>query len=153
MEITHKSLNRFLMLNLPAAFLCGVRLKAINNEGSEVGVTYRWINKNPFRSMYFAVQSMAAELSTGSLLLKKVKESGQPVSTLVTDYKGSFSKKAVGHIRFLCTDGSVCDAALAKAIATGEGQTFVMNSVGINELGEQVSAYQFEWSIKLRNKT
>ena len=32
-------------------------------------VKHRWINQNPFNSMYFAVQAMAAELSTGALVM------------------------------------------------------------------------------------
>jgi hypothetical protein len=152
MKVTVKKMNKFLMFKLPSAYLCGVKLIELDNLKSVVKVKHRWINQNPFNSMYFAVQSMAAELTTGAIVIKKIKESGKKVSMLVTNHNGTFTKKAVGLINFTCKDGHLIDEALKRTIETGEGQTIVMKSVGINENGEQVSAYEFEWSIKLKSK-
>jgi uncharacterized protein DUF4442 len=152
MDVTVKKMKRFLMLKLPAAYLCGVRLQEIDTSKSVVTVKYKWINQNPFKSMYFAVQSMAAELTTGAIVIKKITESGKKISMLVTNHKGTFTKKAVGLITFTCNDGNLIDEAIKRTIETGEGQTIVMKSVGINENDEQVSAYEFEWSLKLKSK-
>jgi len=152
MSVTVKQMNRFLMFKLPSAYLCGVRMKELDNSKTIVTVTHRWINQNPFNSMYFAVQSMAAELTTGALVIKKIKESGKQISMLVTNHNGTFTKKAVGKIIFICTDGHLIDEALQRTIETGEGQTILLKSVGINENDEQVSAYEFEWSVKLKSK-
>lgn len=151
MEVTVKKMNQFLMFKLPSAYLCGVRLKTLDNNKAVVQVKYKWLNQNPFNSMYFAVQSMAAELTTGAIVIKKIKESEKNISMLVTNHSGSFTKKAVGIITFHCNDGQLIDKALKKTIETGEGQTIKMKSVGINEAGEQVSVYEFEWSIKLKS--
>ncbi|NLP58244.1 DUF4442 domain-containing protein [Lutibacter sp. B1] len=152
MKDTVKQMNRFLMFKLPSAYLCGVKLRELTNEKTIVTVTYKWINQNPFRSMYFAVQSMAAELTTGAMVINKIRESGKSISMLVTNHKGTFTKKAVGKITFTCNDGERINEALAKTIKTGEGQTIVMKSVGVDEAGDQVSAYEFEWSVKLKIK-
>ncbi|AMC10614.1 thioesterase [Lutibacter profundi] len=152
MEVTVKNMKRFLMFKLPSAYLCGVKLKEIDNEKAVVTVKYKWINQNPFNSMYFAVQSMASELSTGAIVIKKISESGQKISMLVTNHSGTFTKKAVGLITFTCNDGNLIDEALKRTIETGEGQTISMNSVGIDEKGDQVSAYKYEWSLKLKSK-
>jgi len=152
MNVTAKQMNSFLTFKLPSAYLCGVKLKELNNNSAIVKVKHRWINQNPFNSMYFAVQSMAAELSTGAIVIKKIKESGRPISMLVTQHKGSFTKKAVGKITFTCNDGLLIDKALKNTIETGEGQTILMKSVGIDEKGDQVSAYEFEWSVRLKTK-
>ena len=152
MEVTVKKLNRYLMFKLPSAFLCGVRLKQLDSNKAVVSVTYKWMNQNPFNSMYFAVQSMAAELSTGAIVIKKIQESGQKISMLVTNHSGAFSKKAVGKISFTCNDGVLIDEALKRTIETGEGQTIQMKSLGVDEQGDQVSSYEFEWSIKLKSK-
>lgn len=152
MGVTVKQMNRFLMFKLPSAYLCGVRLKELDNSKTIVIVTHRWINQNPFNSMYFAVQSMAAELTTGALVIKKIKESGKQISMLVTNHNGTFTKKAVGKIIFTCIDGHLIDEALQRTIETGEGQTILLKSVGVNENNEQVSAYEFEWSVKLKAK-
>jgi len=37
-------------------------------------VKHRWLNQNPFNSMYFAVQAMAAELTTGALVMYQIKK-------------------------------------------------------------------------------
>ncbi len=150
MKVTVKRMRQFLMFKLPAAYLCGVRLIAIDNSRAIVTVKHRWINQNPFNSMYFAVQSMAAELTTGAIMIKKIRESEEKISMLVTDHKGTFTKKAVGRITFTCNDGILIDQALKRTIETGEGQSIVMKSIGVNENGEQVSAYEFEWSVKLK---
>jgi len=152
MEITVKKMNKYLMFKLPSAYLCGVRLKALDTSKAIVMVKYKWMNQNPFNSMYFAVQSMAAELSTGAIVIKKIQESGEKISMLVTNHSGAFTKKAIGKITFTCNDGVLIDEALLRTIETGEGQVIKMKSVGVDEQGDQVSAYEFEWSVKLRSK-
>jgi len=101
--------------------------------------------------MFWAVQGMAAEFSTGALIIGKIQESGKRISMLVTSNNASFTKKAVGKITFTCKDGHLIDEALKKTIATGEGQTFWMQSVGLNEDGIVVSTFNFEWSIKVKS--
>lgn len=143
-------LNTFLFFKLPSAFWCGVRVKSITSQSCTVTVKHRWINQNPFRSMYFAVQAMAAELSTGALVISKIKESKRDISMLVANNKSNFTKKATGRITFTCTDGDLIEAAIQQTIATGEGQTFWMKSIGVNQKGEQVSEMDFEWSVRIK---
>jgi len=150
MNLTPSKLNAFSMLKLPSAYLCGVRVKYLQDEKCEVTVKHRWINQNPFKSMFWAVQGMAAELSTGALMIGKIQESGKRISMLVTSNNATFTKKATGRIVFTCNDGHLIDEALQKAIETGEGQTIWMKSVGVNEDGVEVSTFNFEWSVKVK---
>ena len=150
MEFTPSKLNAFLFFKIPAAFWCGVRVRAISTTGSTVSVRHKWFNQNPFKSMYFAVQAMAAELSTGILVMYYIQKSGKSISMLVASNKSTFTKKATGRITFTCSDGGVIDEAIRKTIETGEGQTFWMSSIGTNEAREQVSRMDFEWTIKLK---
>ena len=150
MEFTPLKLNIFLFFKLPSAFWSGVRVKSISKEQCVVTVKHRWFNQNPFKSMYFAVQAMAAELTTGALLMMQIKKSGKNISMLVANNNSNFSKKATGRITFTCNDGHLIEEAIKQTIATGEGQTIWMKSVGVNEKREQVSEMNFEWSIKLK---
>lgn len=150
MKFSVSNLNKFLFFKLPVAFISGVRVKRIFENKCEVTVKYRWINKNPFHSMYFAVQAMAAELSTGVLVMLQIQKCDKNISMLVANNKSNFSKKATGRIIFRCKDGQVAEQAIQKAIATKEGQTFWMKSIGTNEQGNQVSEMDFEWSVKLK---
>lgn len=150
MTLSILKINTFLFLRLPAAFICGVRVQSITDISCQVRVKHRWINQNPFHSMYFAVQAMAAELATGALVLHHIKKRGKPVSMLVANNKSTFSKKATGRITFICCDGASIEDTLQNTIATGEGQTLWMKAIGTNEKGEQVSEMDFEWSIKAK---
>lgn len=150
MKFTPLKSNLFLFFKLPSAFWSGVRVKSISEEQCIATVKHRWFNQNPFKSMYFAVQAMAAELTTGTLVMMQIKNSGKNISMLVANNNGNFSKKATGRITFICNDGHLIEDAIQKTISTGEGQTIWMKSIGVNEKGEQVSELNFEWSIKLK---
>lgn len=150
MDITSSKINKFLLIKLPSAFLCGVRAKQLDSDRCTATVTQRWINQNPFQSMYFAVQAMAAELSTGALVMKHINDSGAKISMLVASNKATYSKKATGKITFVCQDGALIAKAIAEAIATGQGQTCWMKSIGTNEKREVVSEMHFEWTVKTR---
>ena len=151
MEFTPSKLNAFMFLKLPSAFWSGVRVKSISPEICEVTVKHRWFNQNPFNSMYFAVQAMAAEFTTGALVMFQIKQSGKSISMLVAQNKSIFTKKATGRITFSCNGGNLIKETIHKAIETNEGQTIWLTSIGKNEKGEQVSEMQFEWTIKVRD--
>lgn len=151
MDFTPSNLNKFLFFKLPSAFWSGVRAISIDEQHCVVSVKHRWVNQNPFKSMYFAVQAMAAELTTGAMVMLHIQKSKKNISMLVANNKGNFTKKATGRITFTCKDGHLIEEAVKQTIATGEGQTFWMKSIGINEKAEQVSEMDFEWSIRLKS--
>ncbi|RAV28883.1 DUF4442 domain-containing protein [Sinomicrobium soli] len=150
MEITPRKLNTFTMLKLPSAWLCGVRVRHLDAESCIVTVRHRWINQNPFNSMFWAVQGMAAELSTGALVMAAIRKSGKRISMLVANNNASFTKKARGRITFTCNGGKLIGNALQRTVETGEGQTFRMRSVGKDEQGDIVSVFNFEWTVKVK---
>lgn len=147
-KFTVSNLNRFLLLKLPSAYLSGIRVSSISGDEATAKVRHRWINQNPFRSLYWATQGMAAELVTGLLVIKKIRESQQKVSMLVVSQQGDFHKKATGQITFVCSQGKLIDRYLQRAIETGEGVTFTLNGEGFDESNDCVSSFQFTWSIK-----
>ena len=151
MKVSPSKLNTFTLLKLPSAYFCGVRTKEIDDEHCVVTVKHRWINQNPFNSMFWAVQGMAAEFATGALMMMKIKESGKKISMLVTTNKATFTKKATGKITFICNDGKLIDEAINKSIETGEGQTVWLTSIGKNKEGIVVSTFNFEWSVKVKS--
>lgn len=141
----------FLSFKLPIAMLAGVRLKKISNESCTASVKHRWLNQNPFQSIYFAVQAMAAELCTGALVLQFVKQQKHPISMLVVALQANFFKKATGRIYFVCNDGIKIKKTIETTVNSNEPQTCVMEAVGKNENGETVAVFKFEWSVKQKN--
>ena len=150
MPIKPSQINTFILFKLPAAYFTGVRLKSISETSCVTSVKHRWINQNPFKSMFWAVQGMAAELSTGAMVMSTIKDSNRNISMLVANNKGSFTKKARGRITFTCHDGELIKNAIEKTIETGEGQTCWMKSVGKNSEGDVVSTFEFEWTVKVK---
>lgn len=147
---TPNKTNIFLLFNLPSAFFSGVRVVEIDEFHSKVKVRHNWFNKNPFRSMYFAVQAMAAELSTGVLVMNAIKKSIENISMLVVSNESTFLKKATGTIIFTCNEGKEVQYTIQKVLQTGQPQTIWMESVGVNQKGEVVSKMRFEWALKIK---
>lgn len=143
--------NFFLLMKLPMAFLAGLKITEITEEKCVVQVKYKWLNTNPFKSMYFAVLSMAAELSTGSLSMGSLYKRNPAVSMLVIKSEGNYFKKAVGKISFTCTMGNEINQAVEQAIATSTSQTIRVQTIGKNEQSEVVAEYFFTWSFKNKN--
>lgn len=144
--------NLFLMGQLPMGFIAGLKVLKANMEECSITVPYRWLNQNPFRSTYFAVLAMAAEMSTGMLALMMTKDSKPSVSMLVTHLEADFVKKATGITTFTCTEGKQINDTIEKAILTGEGQTYNATSIGISQTGETEAKFLIQWSFKARLK-
>lgn len=141
----------FLLMKLPSAFFCGVRVKHISKEKTQVTVPYNWLSQNPFKSTYFACLAMAAEMSTGLLAMMNTYQSKPAVSMLVTGLQAVYYKKATGITTFTCEDGNAIASSVNEAIATGEGKTFKAKSVGRNNEGEIVAEFFIEWSFKAKS--
>ena len=150
MKTSATAFNSYLLFKLPAAFFCGVRVKEIHSKYCETTVTFHWINQNPFKSIYFAVLAMAAELATGALLLHKIKLTDKQFSTLVVGMKADFTKKAIGKIRFEYNNHQKIEQSIQKAISTKKWVEFTLTSTGINEKNEPVARFDFYWSILLK---
>jgi|TARA_B110000977_G_scaffold159358_1_gene203227 hypothetical protein len=150
MKITPKKVNLFMLLKLPLAYLGGVRVNTLSDEEATVKISHKWMNQNPFQSMFWAAQGMAAEMSTGVLVMKAIEDAKEKVSMLVTHQEANFYKKATGKIIFTCAGGKEISEAIKASKETKEGQVVVLTSEGKNEEGLVVSKFSFEWSLKVK---
>ena len=140
----------FLASKLPAAFFVGLRLKHIDAEKCIIGVRHSWFSKNPFKSMYFAAEAMAAEMSTGLLAFGYIYKQPKKVSMLVVKMEADYFKKGTGKIKFTCEDGKAIERAIQDTLKTGEAVTLKIKSIGENEAGETIASFQFTWSFKAK---
>jgi hypothetical protein len=141
-----------MLSSLPAAFFAGLKIEILDEQKAIISVRQKWFNKNPFHSIYFAVLSMAAEVSTGVLCMAAVYKRKPSVSMLVVKTESSFYKKATGKISFVCEDGDAINKTVEDAITSGEGKTIICKSISKNETGETVAAFYFTWSFKSKAK-
>ncbi|KTS77418.1 hypothetical protein NS274_11665 [Pseudomonas oryzihabitans] len=143
--------NLFVWAKVPIAKLAGLRLRQLDTTGCQIQVTLGWLNQNPFKSMFWAVEGMAAEFSTGILADLHIRRSGSRYAMLVVAMNARFTKKAVGTVVFRCDQGEAIAAALRLARETGEPQTLELRSLGTDESGDQVAEFCFTWSFKARS--
>ena len=140
----------FLFQKLPAAFFAGLRIHHFDPEKCVVRIKYSWFTMNPFKSVYFAVEAMAAEMCSGMLAFGQVYQRTPKVSMLVVKMEAAFVKKATGLILFTCEDGQMIQNAINEAIISGEGKTIVCKSIGTNSANEVVAEFNFTWSFKAK---
>ena len=140
----------FLATKLPAAYFVGLKLNQINEQSCTILVKHSWFSKNPFKSVYFAAEAMAAEMSTGLLAFGHLYKRIPKVSMLVVKMEAEYFKKGTGKLYFTSNDGAAVEQAVHAAIQTGEGQTLICKSVGTNEKGEIVAVFHFTWSFKAK---
>lgn len=140
----------YLFNNLPMGWIAGLRIQEINENRCVTSVPFKWLTKNPFKSIYFAVQSMAAELSTATACLLAVQGHQPSIAFIIVDLKANFTKKATGRVYFTCVDNVRAFEAVDACIATGEAQEATFKTVGKMKDGTIVSEFEFTWSFKQR---
>ena len=147
--------NRYAVKNisiakLPMAFLTGLKIEYINESKSKTSVKFGYLTKNPYRSTYFALLSMAAELST-SLFANLYAMGIKPIIALIiTKLNASFIKKAIGTTTFVCEDGQKFQEAIEILHTQSCPAEVISKSTGMNESGEIVAEFEIYWSFKQR---
>ena len=142
-------LRLFMLRSLPMAYLGGLRLREITPKRAVITVPFKYLTQNPFRSIYFACLSMAAEMASGILAMMNIQGQGR-VSMLVVGLEAEFTKKAVGLIAFTSEDGQRIAQAIADSRASGEGRTVVCTSTGVDEAGDTVAVFRITWSFRAK---
>ena len=142
--------NFFLFKDLPSAWLCGVRVRDLNDKKCIISVRHNWFNSNPFKSLYWAVQGMASELATGLAIIDFANKNKLKISMLVISNESKFLKKAKGLIRFECDQVNTLKKTLSSLSKNKTTDKIKLKSTGYDESGDVVSEFVYEWSFKLK---
>jgi len=141
----------FYLKSLPMGFISGIRLVHLDEEKAVTEVPFCWRNKNPFNSMYFAVQSMAAELSTAAPVLLALKGFDADVALIIVDLKVAFVKKAQSKTTFTCIGYGCINDAIARLKQAGDSAAVTLKTTGRDADGNEVATFYFTWSFKRRS--
>ena len=128
----------------------GIKLIHLDESKAITEVPFRWCNKNPFRSMYFAVLSMAAELSTAVPVMMVLKGDDADIALIIVDIKAEFVKKAQSTITFECVDYPGIVDAVSQLKHPGDISTVTMKTIGRDVDYNEVAIFYFTWSFKRR---
>ncbi len=141
----------FMLAKMPLGWFAGLRIRSVGVDRCETTVPYGWRSTNPFRSIYFAAQTMAAELSTGAIAMLAVELAPGSVAMLLTGLEAGFTKKADSKVTFTCGEGAKIFAAVRETVETGEPATATVETVGRMADGTEVSRFAVTWSFKKRS--
>ena len=137
----------FQLWKLPAAWFMGLRIMHCDSCSCTVRLPYGWRSQNPFRSVYFAAQCAAAEMSTGLLALAALQDR-PPVSMLIVKLEAEFIKKAAAPLLFTCDEGTLIETTIQQAIDSGQNQTLRLCSAGRLPDGAEAARVWVTWSFK-----
>jgi len=145
-------LKLFFLKRMPLGYFAGLKVDQFDDKSATVSLPFNWITKNPFKSVYFGAQAMAAELSTGVIAMDSVLSSKKNISMLVFAMEANFVKKATSRVSFKCEQAQEVKQAIQETIESGEGVIVKAKSVGTDEEGDIVSEFNFTWTFKLKTK-
>jgi len=140
----------YYLKSLPMAFVSGIRLIHLDQKKSVVTVPNRWLNKNPFKSMYFAVQSMAAELSTAAPVMLALHGVDASIALIIVNIEADFVKKAQSQLTFVCLDYEKIFNTISGLVQAGDSATVTAKTIGKDADGDEVATFYFTWSFKRR---
>lgn len=141
----------FYLKSLPMGLISGIKLVSLDENEAVAEVPFRWRNKNPFRSMYFAVLSMAAELSTAAPVMLALEGRDVDVALIIVDLKVEFIKKAQSRTTFTCTEyENICNV-ITQLKQAGDTAAVTIKTTGRDVDGNEVATFYFTWSFKRRS--
>lgn len=131
--------------------MSGVKLIHLDEKKAVSEVPFRWCNKNPFDSMYFAVQSMAAELSTAAPVMLALKGSDANVALIIVEMKVDFVKKVQSKITFTCMEYGKIYNAITQLKQADDTAAVTAKTIGRDVDRNEVAAFYFTWSFERRS--
>lgn len=144
------AITAFMGAKMPLGVAAGLRVDQIDRASCTVTLPGGWRTRNPFGSMYWAAQGMAAEMATGIHGYVLCSAAPVPVRMILSGCEGSFSRMCMGRGRFVFDQGPRIEEALARTLASGEGVTCPTEVVGYDPSGVEVSRWTFTWAFRAK---
>ena len=138
-----------MLSKLPMALLTGMIIVELNEEHCRVRLNDHWWLHNPFRSVYWAVISMAGELSTGALLYAY--GSAPKTRFILVEMRAKFYKKLRGKSFYFCRAGQEIGKQMNALQNTSETRIVILPAQALNESGETVAEFEFYWQLRKTN--
>lgn len=139
----------FLWAKLPMAALAGLRIVSIDEQHARLRTRCWWLTQNPFKSTFWAVMGMAAEMCSGLLITLYT---GRKCAMYVTACKAEFTKRATGNTFYTCHEGDKIRSVIEECIQKKTAAVIDCTTVVTNETGDTIATFTFTWSIKARHK-
>lgn len=146
-------LRLFGLAKVPMIFFCSPRVAELTTHRCEIVIPLTRRTKNHLRSMYFGSLCVGADCAGGMIAMKIIEEDKIPVSLVFKDFKAEFLKRPEGDVHFSCENGAEIEAAVKRAMETGERQNVAVPVIATvpSKLGSEPVA-KFELTLSLKKK-
>jgi len=111
---------RLFSLRIPVLLFLGPRVLALDDEGCAVEIPLGWRSRNHLGSMYLGALCAGADVASGLVAARLIRERHRNVRIVFADLKADFLKRADGDVVFRCRDGRRIAEAVRRADETGE---------------------------------
>jgi hypothetical protein len=139
-------MKAFMLLKMPAAAFAGLRIESVSSEKTVVSVPGGRRTQNPFGTMYWAVQGMAAELATAVVPTCISRSTPMKLRMFVVGTEAVFGRKAYGRCSFTCSDTNKVMEAFDESLSTGKSVNCDLTAIGTDSDAEVVSEWVFKWN-------
>jgi acyl-coenzyme A thioesterase PaaI-like protein len=111
---------RLFSLQIPVLLFLGPRVLALDDDGCAVEIPLGWRSRNHLGSMYLGALCAGADVASGLVAARLIRERHRDVRIVFADLKADFLKRADGDVVFRCRDGRRIAEAVRRADETGE---------------------------------
>ncbi len=146
------ALTAFMAAKMPLGIPAGLRIDRVDRASCTASLPGGWRTQNPFGSMYWAAQGMAAELATGLHGFILCSAAPVPVRMILAGCEGSFGRMCKGRGRFVFSNGQLVEDTILKTLASGESVLCPTEVIGYDLGGEEVSRWTFTWNFRAKLK-
>lgn len=127
------------------------KLESIDPETAVLSIRLRRRTRNHLKSMYFGALAVGADVAAGLHVFYFSDKLGVRPSFAFKSMKADFLKRAMGDVRFVCSEGRQVKQVVETAIATGERQHTVVRVEAWAD-GEVVAVFAMEISVKIASR-
>jgi acyl-coenzyme A thioesterase PaaI-like protein len=144
---------RLFALKIPVLLFLGPRVLELDDEGCAVEIPLGWRSRNHLGSMYLGALCAGADVASGLVAARLVRERHRGVRIVFADLKADFLKRADGDVVFRCRDGRRIAEAVRSADESGERVTLPTEVVATvpRKYGEEPVA-RFTMGLSLKRK-
>ena len=139
-------MKAFMIFKMPAAAFVGMRIDSVSSGQTVVSSPGGRRTQNPFGTMYWAVQGMAAELATAIVPTCISRSTSMKLRMFVVGTEATFGKKAYGPCSFTCNDTYKVLEAFDESLTAGKSVNCDLTATGTDRDGEVVSEWVFKWN-------
>ncbi len=139
--------RKYLLKQVPLAFISGARLIKLDDTTAKVSIPFRYINKNPFGSMYLNSLAIGAELAGGILVMMYTLNSSPRIRAIIVESNAKYYRKAKSKVYFTSDAGYKIYNTIKYVYSLPTISNVVTKCCCKDKNGENIAEFNFIWQL------